>query len=145
MGLKDAVVVAGTDGILVSDKVASSYIKPFVENLDKQIRFKEKSYGTFKIIDADEHSLTIKVTLNRGSRMRYHSHERRDEVWNFIEGSGIAILDDKIKFVRAGDLIQIPAECKHTFIADEPLKIIEVQFGEDITIADKIFHEIERK
>ena len=43
MGLKDAVVVAGTDGILVSDKVASSYIKPFVENLDKQIRFKEKS------------------------------------------------------------------------------------------------------
>ena len=145
MGLKDAVVVAGTDGILVSDKVASSYIKPFVENLDKQIRFKEKSYGTFKIIDADEHSLTIKVTLNRGSRMRYHSHERRDEVWNFIEGSGIVILDDKIKFVRAGDLIQIPAECKHTVIADEPLKIIEVQYGEDITIADKIFHEIERR
>lgn len=145
MGLKDAVVVAGTDGILVSDKVASSYIKPFVENLDKQIRFKEKSYGTFKIIDADEHSLTIKVTLNRGSRMRYHSHERRDEVWNFIEGSGIVILDDKIKFVRAGDLIQIPAECKHTVIADEPLKIIEVQIGEDITIADKVFHEIKRE
>ena len=28
MGLKNAVVVAGTEGILVSDKVASSYIKP---------------------------------------------------------------------------------------------------------------------
>ena len=138
MGLKDAVVVAGADGILVSDKMQSSYIKPFVERLDKQIRFKEKSWGTFKIIDADDASLTIKVTLNRGSRMRYHSHERRDEVWTFISGAGIVILDDRAKFVRAGDVIEIPAGCKHTVIADKPLKIIEVQLGEDIAVEDKI-------
>ena len=138
MGLKDAVVVAGADGILVSDKVASSYIKPFVERLDNQIRFKEKSWGSFKIIDADKHSLTIKVTLNRGSRMRYHSHERRDEVWTLISGAGIVILNDRAKFVRAGDVIKIPAGCKHTVIADEPLKIIEVQLGEDIAVEDKI-------
>lgn len=141
MGLKDAVVAASPDGILISDKVRSSYIKPFVENLDNQIRFMEKSYGTFKIIDTAEHSLTIKVTLNRGSRMRYHSHERRDEVWNFIAGTGIVILDDKVKFVRAGDVIQIPAGCKHTVIADALLKIIEVQFGEDIMVEDKILYE----
>ncbi len=138
MGLKDAVVAAGPDGILISDKVASSYIKPFVERLDKQIRFAEKSWGNFKIIDIEQDSLTIKVTLNRGSRMKYHSHERRDEVWNFIEGSGIVILDDRAKFVRAGDVINIPIGCKHTVIADEPLKIIEVQIGRDITVDDKI-------
>ncbi|MBR4151825.1 MAG: cupin domain-containing protein [Selenomonadaceae bacterium] len=138
MGLKDAVVAASPEGILVSDKVSSSFIKPFVENLDKQIRFAEKSWGTFKIIDADEKSLTIKVTLNRGSRMKYHSHERRNEVWNFIAGSGRIIIDGEEKFVRAGDSVKIPVSCKHTVIADELMKIIEVQFGEDITVEDKI-------
>ena len=141
MGLKNAVVVAGTDGILVSDKIASSYIKPFVEHLDKQLRFIEKSWGSFKIIDADEKSLTIKVTLNRGSQMRYHSHERRDEVWTFISGAGRVIIDGEEKVVRAGDVIKIPVGCKHTVIADEPLKIIEVQIGEDITVEDKIVWE----
>jgi len=138
MGLKNTVVVAGADGILVSDKATSSYIKPFVERLDKQTRFAEKSWGTFKIIDADDKSLTIKVTLNRGSRMNYHSHERRDEVWTFISGTGRVILDGVEKIVRAGDVIEIPALCKHTVIADEPLQIIEVQLGEDITVEDKI-------
>ena len=138
MGLRDAVVAAGPEGILVSDKVASSYIKPFVERLDKQIRFAEKSWGSFKIIDVESESLTVKVTLNRGSRMRYHSHERRSEVWNFIAGTGRIIVDGLEKIVRAGDVIQLPIGSKHTVIADEPLKIIEVQFGCDITIDDKI-------
>ena len=141
MGLKNAVVVAGAEGILVSDKVASSYIKPFVEKLDNQIRFAEKSWGSFRIIDVEDASLTVKVTLNRGCRMRYHSHERRDEVWNFIAGAGKVIIDGAEKAVRAGDVINIPAGVKHTVIADEPLKIIEVQFGKDITVEDKIIWE----
>ena len=138
MGLKNAVVVAGSEGILVSDKATSSYIKPFVENLDSQTRFAEKSWGSFKIIDVENESLTIKVTLNHGSRMKYHSHERRDEVWNFIEGTGRIVIDGVEKIVRAGDVVQIPCGVKHTIIADEPLKIIEVQRGKDITADDKI-------
>lgn len=138
MGLKDAVVAASPEGILVSDKVASSYIKPFVEQLDRQIRFIEKSYGSFKIIDVEQDSLTIKVTLNRGSRMRYHSHEHRAEVWNFIAGTGRVVIDGVESIVRAGDIVNLPIGSKHTVIADEPLKIIEVQFGHDITVDDKI-------
>ena len=138
MGLKDAVVAVSPDGILISDKVQSSYINPFVENLDKQIRFMEKSWGTFKIIDADDTSLTIKVTLNSGSQMKYHSHEHRSEVWNFIAGTGRVILDGVEKVVHAGDIVEIPIGCKHTVIADTQLKIIEVQLGEDISVEDKI-------
>lgn len=138
MGLKNAVVVAGSEGILVSDKIASSYIKPFVEKLDSQIRFAEKSWGSFKISDVESDSLTVKVTLNRGSRMRYHSHHFRDEIWNFIAGTGRVIIDGVEKAVRAGDVIKIPIGVKHTVIADEPLKIIEIQLGKDITVEDKI-------
>ena len=138
MGLKNSVVVAGPEGILVSDKAASSFIKPFVEKLDSQIRFAEKSWGSFKIIDVETESLTVKVTLNRGSRMKYHSHNFRDEVWNFISGAGRVIVDGAEKIVRAGDVIKISRGTKHTVIADEPLKIIEVQLGKDITAEDKI-------
>ena len=138
MGLRDAVVVASPEGILVSDKKSSSYIKPFVERLDKQVRVAEKSWGSFRIIDVTDESLTVKVTLNRGARMRYHSHEHRDEVWHFVQGTGRVILDGREQSVTAGDVIKIPVDCKHTVIADNPLKIIEVQIGRDISVADKI-------
>ena len=63
MGLKDIVVSASPDGILVSDKEQSSYIKPFVNTLDHRVMFAEKSWGSFRILDIEKESLTIKVTL----------------------------------------------------------------------------------
>ena len=71
MGLKDVVVSASPEGILVSDKEQSSYIKPFVNTLDHRVMFAEKSWGSFKVIDIDKASMTIKVTLNAGHRMKY--------------------------------------------------------------------------
>ncbi|MDE7357982.1 MAG: mannose-1-phosphate guanylyltransferase, partial [Lachnospiraceae bacterium] len=51
MGLKDIVVSASPEGILVSDKTQSSYIKPYVDEIDQQIMFAEKSWGSFRVID----------------------------------------------------------------------------------------------
>ena len=63
MGLKDVVVSASPEGILVSDKEQSSYIKPYVNTLDHRVMFAEKSWGSFKVIDIDKASMTIKVCL----------------------------------------------------------------------------------
>lgn len=41
MGLHDIVISASPEGILVSDKEQSSYIKPFVEQFEQQIMFAE--------------------------------------------------------------------------------------------------------
>jgi mannose-1-phosphate guanylyltransferase len=48
MGLKDMVVAASPDGILVAEKEQSSYIKPFVDAIDQQVMFAEKSWGSFR-------------------------------------------------------------------------------------------------
>lgn len=141
MGLKDVVVSASPEGILVSDKVQSSYIKPFVDEIDHQIMFAEKSWGSFRVLDATDESLTIKVTLNSGNKMNYHSHERRDEVWNVISGRGRSIIDGVESQVRAGDVIRMDAGCKHMVIADTELKIIEIQLGREISVSDKIKYE----
>ncbi len=138
MGLKDIVVSASAEGILVSDKEQSSYIKPYVDKIDQQIMFAEKSWGSFRVLDVEEESMTIKVTLNPGNQMNYHSHEYRDEVWTVIAGSGRTIVDGAVRMIKGGDVIAMKAGQKHTVIADTELKMIEVQTGRDIRIQDKI-------
>ena len=143
MGLKDVVVSASPEGILVSDKEQSSYIKPYVDAIDQQIMFAEKSWGSFRVLDIEEGSMTIKVTLNPGHRMNYHSHQHRDEVWTIISGEGRTIVDGMEQPVTAGDVITMEAGCRHTIIADTELKVIEVQLGKEISVHDKQKFELE--
>ncbi len=137
MGLKDIVVSASPEGILVSDKEQSSYIKPFVNTLDHRVMFAEKSWGSFRVLDVGQGSMTIKVTPHPGHRMNYHSHEHRDEVWTVISGKGYTVVDGLTKHVEAGDVITMTAGCKHTIVAESELQVIEVQLGRDISVQDK--------
>lgn len=143
MGLKDVVVSASPEGILVSDKEQSSYIKPYVDQIDQQIMFAEKSWGSFRVLDVEADSLTIKVTLNPGHSMNYHSHDRRDEVWTVISGEGRTIVDGMEQPVKAGDVVTMQAGCRHTIIADTELQVIEVQLGKEISVDDKHKYELE--
>lgn len=137
MGLHDVVISVSLEGILVSDKKQSSYIKPFVDNFEQQIMFAEKSWGSFKVVDVENKSLTIKVTLNAGHSMNYHSHKNRDEVWVVISGNGKTIVDGMEQKVKTGDVITMSAGCRHTVMAETELKLIEVQIGADINVQDK--------
>ncbi len=141
MGLKDIVVSASPEGILVSDKEQSSYIKPYVDALDQQIMFAEKSWGSFRVMDIEDDNMTIKVTLNAGHRMNYHSHEYRDEVWTVISGEGRTIVDGMEQKVKAGDVVTMAAGCRHTIIADTELHVLEVQLGKEISVHDKRKYE----
>lgn len=143
MGLRDVVVSASPDGILVSDKVQSSYIKPYVESMQQQVMYAQKSWGEYRVLDVGEESLTIKVTLHAGHQMNYHSHEYRDEVWNVISGTGRVVVDGLEKPCSAGDIISLPEGCKHTVIAKSDLQIIEVQIGREINVGDKVKYPIE--
>lgn len=144
MGLKNVVVSASPDGILVSDKEQSSYIKPFVDKIDQRVMYAEKSWGSFRIIDIEKESLTIKVTLNPGHQMNYHSHRNRDEVWTIISGKGRTIVDGMEQPVSPGDVVTMEAGCRHTIIADTELQVIEVQLGKEISVNDKQKHQLER-
>ncbi len=143
MGGKDMVISASPEGILVSDKEQSSYIKPFVDAIDKRVMFAEKSWGSYRVLDVEEDSMTVKVTLNPGHKMNYHSHERRDEIWSVISGSGKTIVDGMEQLVNAGDVVTMAAGNKHTVIAGENgLQLIEVQLGADISVTDKKKYEM---
>ena len=141
MGLKDVVVAASPEGILISDKERSSAMKPYAEKLHTPVMYTEKSWGEFRIIDAETESLTIKITLSPGRSLTYHLHERRDETWTVIEGRGWVKLDGNEFAVAEGQTVRIPRGSFHTIRAETLLKVMEIQTGEDIDADDKIVWE----
>lgn len=143
VGLKDIVVSASAEGILVSDKEQSDKIKPFVDKIDQEIMFAEKSWGSYRVLDINDVSMTIKVTLNPGHKMNYHSHENRDEVWTIVSGEGRTIVDGMEQEVHTGDVVTMSAGCRHTIIAKTELQVIEVQIGNKISVHDKKTYDLE--
>ena len=142
MGCKDIVVAASGDGILVSDKERSGAMKPYVEKIDLEARFAEKSWGTYTVIDAQPQAMTIKVHLKAGKRMTYHAHEMRQEVFTVVSGEGRIILGGVEQKLSPGNTITIPAGSKHIIIADTEMHAIEVQVGREIAVKDKTVYPL---
>lgn len=143
MGCKDMIVAASGDGILISDKERSGYMKPYVEKIETEAKFAEKSWGTYTVIDVQPGSMTVKLSMRAGEKLSYHMHNYREEVWTVVSGKGKAIVDGMEQLLRTGDVITIAAGCKHTVEALTPLDIIEVQLGEEISVSDKIKFDLD--
>lgn len=137
MGMQNVIVAASSEGILVADKAQSHLIKPYVDKIDQQVMFADKSWGNFQVLEVGDESLTIKVTMNPGQAMNYHSHNNRDEVWVVISGKGHTIVDGMRQEISVGDVIAMQSGCRHTVVADTELKLIEVQLGKEISAHDK--------
>ena len=144
MGMKDTVIAASPDGILVSDKEQSSYIKSYADAIVQHVMYAEKSWGSYRVLDVEDEGMTIKVTIKPGDKMNYHSHAHRDEVWVVVSGKGTTIVDGMEQKIDAGDVITMQAGCRHTIFAETELKLVEVQLGKEISVHDKQKFELER-
>ncbi|HCT91264.1 MAG TPA: mannose-1-phosphate guanylyltransferase [Lachnospiraceae bacterium] len=144
MGCRDMVVAASGDGILISDRERSGYMKPYVEKIETGARYAEKSWGTYTVIDVQPGSMTIKVSMKAGERMSYHMHNDREEVWTVVSGRGKAVVDGMEQMLRVGDVVTIAPGCKHTVEAVTDLDMVEVQLGEEISVGDKIKFPMEQ-
>ncbi len=103
----------------------------------------KKDWGSYTVLHEEKDNLTILVTLTEGSRMKYHSHEGRRELWIVASGSGRVIMNEEERFIRTGDVVQIPRQVRHTVIAGSELKLIEVQIG-DTDAADKKVYNLQQ-
>lgn len=140
-GLKDIVVAASPDGIIVCQKCYTENIKNAVDNLTPRPMYEERRWGTYRVLDestyADgHHSLTKSITLNPGKSISYQRHLHRSEVWTFVEGDGLFLLDGNEKSIKAGDMVIIPMGHKHTVKAITRLSFIQVQIGNPLVEDD---------
>ncbi|MFC0187287.1 sugar phosphate nucleotidyltransferase [Fictibacillus aquaticus] len=154
IGASNLVIAASPDGILVSDKEKSHYVKTLAKDLGHRPMYEERRWGWYKVLDflkveKDAEVLTKRIGVTAGQNLSYQTHDYRSEVWTIIKGIGEFALNDEIFQVKPGDVLQIPAGAKHGIRAITDMEIIEVQTGsqlieEDIVRIYMSWDEVER-
>lgn len=140
-GLKNVIVAASPDGIMVCDKQDSEKIKDYANKLTTRPMYEERRWGTYRVLDNAEYedgtrSLTKTIHLNAGKNISYQLHHHRSEVWTCVEGEGIFVLDGERRNVKRGDVMNIPVEHLHAIKATTDLTFIEVQIGNPLVEED---------
>ncbi len=141
LGLNDIVIAASAEGILVSNKDKSSYLRPYVENLNDRPMYQTKRWGEYRVIDEkifDDgvKTLTKHLTIKAGKSISYQLHNKRDEIWTIVDGNGELIIDGEKRTVTRSDTVSIKKGQKHKITAITELHFIETQIGTELTEED---------
>lgn len=132
MGAKDMVVAASPDGILVADKVQSSYIKKYVEDRDMRPMFEERSWGDYTVLNVsiDEQgnkAVTKKKCIRAGSVIEETAHKTHSEVWTILSGKAIININGRNHDALPGDTYTIPQNTLHSLTAVDNTILMEIQ------------------
>lgn len=139
LGLKNIVVAASPDGILVSDKEASSYLKKYVP--DNRPMFEKRIWGEYRVLYFQQFEngakcLTKELVIIPTKNISYQKHNHRNEIWTFVKGTGFLVINGKVTRVKAGDSVYIKIGDLHAVKAIDELHIIEVQIGDELIEED---------
>lgn len=141
LNLSNVVVAASPDGILVSDKASSPMIKEVMKHSDQRPMYEERRWGRYRVLDYLKYPdgnevLTKRICISAGQNLSYQYHLLRNEVWTVVSGNGVMILNDKRFPVKAGDVLVISKQSKHSLRAETEMDIIEVQTGSELIEED---------
>lgn len=144
LGAKNMVVAASPDGILVSEKGRSSFLKPYVDSIAQRPMFEEHGWGRYKVLEyakygSGMHSLTKHILIRAGETVGYQRHSQRDEICTFVDGTGEMALDQHVRNIRRGDTVYVPAGSLHAIRAATDLHMIEIQIGEELLEEDRVY------
>ncbi|MVB09930.1 Alginate biosynthesis protein AlgA [Caprobacter fermentans] len=141
MGIRDLMVVASSDGILVTDKNRSQHLKEFVTRLEPRPVFEERSWGTASVLDfsrdSRDYTMIRKVRVRAGGAFGPVCRQNQDKLWTVLSGSGRAAIGDRERALKTGDCVQVPRGTTHSVSAAEELVILEVQRGSGMPNEDR--------
>ena len=142
-GVKDIVVVATPDGILVSSKEHSAKLKPLVERAAlTRPMYEKRRWGEYRVVDSgvygdQQKAMTKELVIESGKQLSYQRHAKRSEVWTVISGEGEVVLDGVVSPLGPGAVINIQPGLLHSARAFKELHVIEVQLG-DVLVEEDI-------
>lgn len=141
IGTNDTVVAVSPDGILIADKTKSHLVKNIALDLERRPMFEERRWGWYQAFDYQKtvdlaEVMTKRLHIFAEKNLSYQYHRHRSEVWVIIAGEGEFILEDRLRHVCPGDVLEIPVGAKHTIKATKDLDIIEVQMGSKLEEED---------
>ncbi len=138
VGVKDVVVVATVDAVLVAAKDSSQDVKKIVERLEKAGRDLHvthrkvyRPWGAYESIDSGERFQVKRITVNPGAKLSLQMHHKRAEHWVVVSGTARVTCDDKVFPLTENQSTYIPLGSRHRLenTGSEPLQLIEVQSG----------------
>ena len=153
IGLKDLVVVATDDAVLVAHKDHDQEVKAVVDALKRDNRPEAtqgtrgwRPWGWFQTIEQGERFKVKQISVNPGAKLSLQKHWHRSEHWVVVKGTALVTCGDKSFVLRENESTFISAGTAHRL--ENPGKVtlclIEVQSGEyvgedDIVRLDDVY------
>lgn len=136
--VKDIVVVATKDAILVTNRASSGEVKTLVDDL-KLRNVREASehlkmyrpWGSYQRIDIGSRFQVKRITVKPGGRLSLQKHFHRSEHWIVVSGTAEVTVGSKIIELHENESTYIPIGEIHRLAnpGKVPLELIEVQVG----------------
>ncbi len=138
IGLKNVIVVATGDAVLVADQSQSHKVKQLVERLKAenhpeatQHRRVYRPWGYFQSIDRGGRYQVKRIVVRPAGRLSLQKHHHRAEHWIVVRGAAEVTLNRTVTLVHENELIYLPIGSEHrlTNPGKIDLELIEVQTG----------------
>ncbi len=91
----------------------------------------ERPWGNFERFTLNEPSTVKIITVEPNQSLSLQQHERRDEEWKILKGSGTVIVGEKHTDVKPGDEFFVARATQHRVEAGpQGLQFLEVALGD---------------
>ena len=154
IGLRDVVVIATGDAILVADRSQTDKVKELVERLKAegepeatQHRRNYRPWGYYQSIDRGARYQVKRIVVRPGGRLSLQKHYHRAEHWVVVRGAAEVTFNGKVELVRENESIYLPIGASHRLAnpGKIDLELIEVQTGsylgeDDIIRIDDVYN-----
>lgn len=150
IGLKDLVVVAMPDAVLVADRARSQEVKTAVTQLKaKSVRQAEvfprdhRPWGWFETLALADRFQVKRIVVKPGGALSLQSHIHRAEHWIIVSGTAQVTVGDEVKLLSENQSVYVPLGAIHRLAnpGKVPVVLIEVQTGAYLGEDDIIRYE----
>ncbi len=138
VGLRDVVVVATPDAVLVSSRERSGEVKELVTALKAKKRVETdehlrmyRPWGWYQRIDTGQRFQVKRIMVKPGHRLSLQKHYHRAEHWVVVRGTAEITVDDQILLRHENEAAYLPIGSTHRLANPGKinLELIEVQVG----------------
>lgn len=153
LGLKDTIVVATSDAVLVANTSHAQGVKQAVQALKAkgarqatQFLRDHRPWGWFDTLAISERFQVKRIVVKPGGVLSLQSHMHRSEHWIVVEGTAQVTVEDNVTLVSENQSIYVPLGAKHRMEnrGKVHMVLIEVQTGaylgeDDITRYEDVY------
>ncbi|MEF8701121.1 MAG: mannose-1-phosphate guanylyltransferase/mannose-6-phosphate isomerase [Candidatus Accumulibacter sp. UW26] len=138
VGVRDLIVIATPDAVLVADKAKAQEVKGLVEELKRCARSEtefrhivHRPWGSYEGLAHGPRYQVKRILVKPGSSLSLQKHHHRAEHWVVVKGTAVIVRGDESLLLSENESTYIPLGVVHRL--ENPgkidLEIVEVQSG----------------